>query len=304
MLLYTLLGNISSNAATVLFLLFCFLYSCCDLSPEIEVMKKEITEIEIEIETEGEKDVWVFGKHQQIHSPCEAFKMWQFWQVETSGEMLPITLQEMKYGLSRTIHEGHRWPDVCAWTNQLYYYRQYCILNKQFLYIRAVKFSILRLSKLINHTASVGRAVMSTSNTSSVTSTGAEQLELRVYVISIFCPVFGSITMYSTCSVFCFLLAIMVSRGFILLTAHTGFDFVFEWYVSESTEWICYCILTFMPPSGCNNWNCNFPNTLWLYNIMNEIPSVSVVLWVSCQWANVNAKTNYNYNVLRRNITW
>lgn len=26
--------------------------------------------------------------------------------------MLPITLQEMKYGLSGTIHEGHHWPDV------------------------------------------------------------------------------------------------------------------------------------------------------------------------------------------------
>lgn len=84
-----------------------------------------------------------------------SFSLWGLWdvtvwQVETSGEMLPITLQEMKYGLLGTIHEGHHWPDVkqhsvyvcvlvCAWTNQLYYTRRHHILNQSSLCLWAVK---------------------------------------------------------------------------------------------------------------------------------------------------------------------
>lgn len=46
-------------------------------------MKKK-SEIEIE-----EEDVWVFGKPQQIHSPCEALEMWQFDKWKPLGSCFP-----------------------------------------------------------------------------------------------------------------------------------------------------------------------------------------------------------------------
>lgn len=96
-------------------LLLFFSHGCCDLNPKQKKPKKNHWNRNWNRNWRRRGCVG-FGKHQhQIHSPCEAFEMWQMWQVETSGEMLPITLQEMKYGLSGTIREGHDWPDVCAW---------------------------------------------------------------------------------------------------------------------------------------------------------------------------------------------
>lgn len=69
--------------------------------------QKKITKIE----TEDEEDVWGLAninKFILLVRPLRCDSLTR----ETSGEMLPVTPLQMKYRLSGTIHEGHRWPDV------------------------------------------------------------------------------------------------------------------------------------------------------------------------------------------------
>lgn len=111
MLLYTLWGYIFSNSTAVLFLLF------FSELPRLKSWDRG---------HEKKKTHWNRNWNRNLRrgrcvgfwqTSTNSFSLWGLWdvtawQVETSGDMLPITLQEMKYGLSGTIHEGHHWPDA------------------------------------------------------------------------------------------------------------------------------------------------------------------------------------------------
>ena len=145
MLPYTLLGNTSTNSTA---LPVFFVFSQLQHPMWHRGHEKKITKVEIEKEKLKKRRMSGFWKTST--NSLSLWGLWDVtvWQLETSGVMLPIMLQEMKYRLSGTTHEGPQWPDVnsafpvclrvCI-DKLMVSYRHGHILNESFLYICAVK---------------------------------------------------------------------------------------------------------------------------------------------------------------------